>query len=112
MSPAFGVAVHADDFLPCMASEEFLACLSRPALDAAARACGLVPHKKARDTRAAIRSQVRNGTFVHPSARFALTEAERTAMAGHEPHAPAWLQGDGDAPDTADDPADPGEEDT
>jgi hypothetical protein len=70
-----------------------------------------VPHKKARETRAAIRSHARNGTFVHPAARFALTEAERAAMAGHEPHAPAWPQEDSGAPETADDPAGPGEED-
>jgi ParB family chromosome partitioning protein len=64
-----------------MASEEFLSCLSRGALEAAARAEGVNIAPRAKDTRARIITRFKDGTYHHPDALFRLTPAEQTGMA-------------------------------
>ena len=49
-----GDAIGADQFLPNMATEDFLSCLSRTALEAAAEAAGVPGRIKVKDTRAAL----------------------------------------------------------
>ena len=77
-----GVVAAADQFLPTMASEDFLKCLSKAALTAAAAENDVEPGARAKDTRAALLRAFEQRTFVHPAARFAPTEAELTAEAG------------------------------
>ena len=91
-----GVLAAADQFLPTMASEDFLKCLSKAALTAAAAENDVKPGARAKDTRAALLRAFEQRTFVHPAARFAPTEAELTAEAGR---ARIWTAtGDHDTP--------------
>lgn len=70
-----GVAIGANNFLPNMGTEEFLSCLSRPALEQSCKETPVLPRQKVRDTRAALVEHYREGRFVHPAARFAPDEA-------------------------------------
>jgi ParB family transcriptional regulator, chromosome partitioning protein len=66
---AIGAAVH----LPNMATEEFLSCLSRQALEATASANGARIGARVRDTRANLVSHFQGTTYRHPSAVFTPT---------------------------------------
>ncbi len=66
-----GDAVGADSFLPNMGSEDFLLCLSRQALEAAAKEANVLARQKVRDTRAAMVDHFKDAHFVHQSALFA-----------------------------------------
>lgn len=66
-----GDAIGADGFLPNMGSEDFLLCLSRQALEAAAKEVNVLPRPKVRETRAALVDHFKEGHFVHASALFA-----------------------------------------
>lgn len=65
-----GDAIGADGFLTNMGSEEFLLCLSRQALEAAAKEVNVLPRPKLRETRAALVEHFKEGHFVHSSALF------------------------------------------
>ena len=71
-----GSAIDADTFLPTMATEEFLPCLSRAALERAASAEGVLPGQRTKDTRAAVIARFEGSRFIYPDARFAPTDAE------------------------------------
>jgi len=71
-----GDTVGADAHLPNMATEEFLSCLSKAALEKAAAGLGVPPSPRAKETRAALIEQAGSGHFVHPGAQFAPSEAE------------------------------------
>ncbi len=66
-----GDAIGADGYLPNMGSEDFLLCLSRQALEAAAKEVNVLPRPKVRETRAALVDHFKDGHFVHASALFA-----------------------------------------
>jgi ParB/RepB/Spo0J family partition protein len=66
-----GDAIAADNFLPNMGTEDFLSCLSRPALEASCADTSVLPRQKVKDTRAALVDHFKEGHFVHPSALFA-----------------------------------------
>ncbi|MDI6834380.1 MAG: ParB N-terminal domain-containing protein [Rhizobiaceae bacterium] len=66
-----GDAIGADGYLPNMGSEDFLLCLSRQALEAAAKEVNVLPRPKVRETRAALVDHFKEGHFVHASALFA-----------------------------------------
>ncbi|RWB97230.1 MAG: plasmid partitioning protein [Mesorhizobium sp.] len=66
-----GDVVGADNFLPNMGTEEFLSCLSRPALDASCIDTAVLPRQKVKDTRAALVEHFKEGRFVHSAALFA-----------------------------------------
>lgn len=66
-----GDAIGADSFLPNMGSEDFLLCLSRQALEAAAKEANVLPRQKVRETRAALVDHFSQERFVHSSALFA-----------------------------------------
>jgi len=66
-----GEVVGADAFLPNMGTEDFLACLSRPALEASCKHTPVLPRQRVKDTRAALVEHFKEGHFVHPSALFA-----------------------------------------
>lgn len=75
-----GDILGADRFLPNMATEEFLSCLSKAAIEQVARAENVLPRDTGKATRAALIGHVGRGTYLLPAARFALTEAERTKL--------------------------------
>ena len=73
-----GEAIGANVFLPNMATQDFLSCLSRPALE---RMCGkdnpVLPRNKVKDTRAALVAHYDGETFVHEAARFTIDATVR-----------------------------------
>jgi len=122
-----GDAIGADAFLPNMATEEFLACLSLGALEAAAEASGVPVRIKVKDTRAALVEHFAEGSFIHPASTIAPTAEEVSAWAARfapkgsdDDGSGAEPSGDveGDVPEEAaadvemaDEPAEDGEED-
>ncbi|WP_064713510.1 ParB/RepB/Spo0J family partition protein [Rhizobium bangladeshense] len=63
-----GDAIGADRFLANMATEDFLSCLSRNALEATAERAGVPSRVKVKDTRAALVEHFAEGKLVHPTA--------------------------------------------
>jgi ParB family chromosome partitioning protein len=86
-----GEAIGASHRLPNMATEAFLSCLSRRALDAAARDAGVNIAPRAKDTRSRMVSHFKVGTYVHPGALFRLTAAERQALAKRSDTRHGWV---------------------
>ena len=71
-----GDAIDAKPFLSNMATEGFLSCLSKAALEKAAAAEGVRVGSRGKDTRANLIERFKDGTHVHPSALFAPTPHE------------------------------------
>jgi ParB/RepB/Spo0J family partition protein len=113
-----GEAIGASLRLPNMATEEFLSCLSRSALEGVAVAESVNIAPRAKDTRARMIERFRESSFVYPGALFRLTPEEVVAAQEARPRfdaGPVSLAGDegDDANDGAEapDPAgDDGEE--
>jgi ParB/RepB/Spo0J family partition protein len=80
-----GEAVGASFLLPNMATEEFLSCLSRDALETVARTEGVNIAPRAKDTRARMVTRFKDATFVYPGALFRVSqeELEEAAKARH-----------------------------
>ena len=76
-----GEAIGASLRLPNMATEEFLSCLSRGALETVARAEGVNIAPRAKDTRARMVTRFKDGAFVYPGTLFRLTPEEQEAAA-------------------------------
>jgi len=74
-----GEAIGASHLLPNMATEDFLSCLSRAALETVAKAEGVNIAPRAKDTRARMVTRFKDGTFVYPAALFRLTPEEQEA---------------------------------
>lgn len=66
-----GNVIGADGFLASMGTEDFLSCLSRPALEASCEGTSILPRARVKDTRAALVEHFKEGHFVHPAALFA-----------------------------------------
>ena len=66
-----GEVVGADSFLPNMGTEDFLSCLSRPALEASCKDTPVLPRQRVKDTRAALVEHFKKSHFVHSAALFA-----------------------------------------
>jgi hypothetical protein len=66
-----GAAIGADTFLANMGTEDFLSCLSRPALEGSCVDTPVLPRARVKDTRAALVEHFSEGNFVHPAALFA-----------------------------------------
>jgi ParB/RepB/Spo0J family partition protein len=79
-----GEAIGASVLLPNMATEDFLSCLSRGALETAATAEGVNTAPRAKDTRARMVTRFHEGTFVYPGARFVLTPEEQATEVAHQ----------------------------
>jgi ParB/RepB/Spo0J family partition protein len=77
-----GEAIGASVQLPNMATEDFLSCLSRGALETAARTEGVNIAPRAKDTRSRLVTRFKDGTFVWPGALFRLTVEEQAAGIG------------------------------
>jgi len=76
-----GDTIGADGFLPNMGTDEFMSCLSRPALEASCKDTPVLPRARVKDTRAALVEHFKEGPFVHPSALFAPDVTELTSWA-------------------------------
>ena len=74
-----GVALGASDHLPSMASEEFLSCLSRQALERSAAEEGVKIEPRVKDTRAALIAHCKNRIWRFPAALFTVTDEEVTS---------------------------------
>jgi ParB/RepB/Spo0J family partition protein len=74
-----GEAIGADSFLANMGTEDFLSCLSRPALEGSCVDTPVLPRARVKDTRAALVEHFREGHFVHPAALFAPDAASLAA---------------------------------
>jgi ParB/RepB/Spo0J family partition protein len=93
-----GEAIGASLRLPNMATEEFLSCLSRRALETVARAEGVNVAPRAKDTRARMVTRFKDGAFVYPGALFRLTPEELAAATERPRGRAGWV-----SPMTADD---------
>ncbi len=71
-----GETIGANAFLPNMGTDDFLSCLSRPALEASCKDTPVLPRQRVRDTRAALVEHYKEGHFVHSTALFAPDAAE------------------------------------
>jgi len=91
VSRVAGDAIDAKLFLPNMATEEFLSCLSKAALEKAAAAEGVRIGSRGKDTRANLIERFKDGTYVYPSALFAPTPDE---AAEARRQATYWVEGD------------------
>ena len=100
-----GEAIGASLRLPNMATEDFLSCLSRGALETVARAESVNIAPRAKDTRARMVTRFKDGGFVYPGALFQLTPEEQEAAAAHQHRrsAAGWVgpvtgaEGEGDS---------------
>ena len=86
-----GEAIGASLRLPNMATEEFLSCLSRGALETAATAESVNIAPRAKDTRARIVTRFKDGTFVYPGALFRLTPEELAVSAEQRHGRSGWV---------------------
>jgi ParB-like chromosome segregation protein Spo0J len=99
-----GGSVGADAYLANMGTEDFLSCLSRPALEASCAGTPVLPRARVKDTRAALVEHFKEGHFVHPAALFAADAASLTRWLGES----AVTEVDDDQADL-EDPADEGQ---
>jgi ParB family chromosome partitioning protein len=74
-----GTAIGADSFLANMGTEDFLSCVSRPALESSCVDTPVLPRARVKDTRAALVEHFKEGHFVHPAALFAPDATSLTA---------------------------------
>ncbi len=71
-----GDAIGADAHLGNMATEEFLSCLSKTAIEQVGSSLNVLPRQRVKDTRAAVIAEAAGSTYIHPAALFALSQAE------------------------------------
>ena len=71
-----GDAIGADVHLGNMATEDFLSCLSKAAIERVGSSLNVQPRQRVKDTRAAVVTEAAGSTYVHPAALFALSQAE------------------------------------
>jgi ParB family transcriptional regulator, chromosome partitioning protein len=90
-----GDAIGADAHLGNMATEEFLSCLSKTAIERVGSSLNVQPRQRVKDTRAAVIAEAAGLTYVHPAAQFALTQAE-TEHHSEAPRDYAWASRDTD----------------
>ena len=88
-----GEAIGASLRLPNMATEDFPSCLSRGALETAARTEDVNIAPRAKDTRARMVTRFKDGSFVYPGALFQLTPEEQEAAPAnrHRRSAAGWV---------------------
>jgi len=97
-----GQAIGADSYLPNMGMEEFLASLSRQALETVAKDAGVEPRARVRETRSALVTHFESDTnLVHPSALFAPEPTEVLALLKYLDHE-ASPQDEGETDDGTD----------
>ena len=90
-----GDAIGADAHLGNMATEEFLSCLSKAAIERVGSSLNVQPRQRVKDTRAAVLTEAAGSTYVHPAALFALSQAE-IAHHSEAPRDYSWAYRDND----------------
>jgi len=86
-----GEAIGASLYLPTMATDEFLSCLSRQALEKAATTEGVRAEVRVRDTRARFIERFTDTRYVYPNALFQVTAEEIAAAKTPSPsHLVRW----------------------
>jgi ParB/RepB/Spo0J family partition protein len=85
-----GEAIGASLYLPTMATEEFLSCLSRQALEKAATTEGVRAEVRVRDTRARFIERFTDTRYVYPGALFQVTAEEIAEAAASPSHLVRW----------------------
>ena len=93
-----GAAAH----LPTMATDEFLSCLSRQALERSAAEAGVKVEVRVKDTRAALVKHCDGKTWHFPGALFPLSAEEREQVGRRT----SWVGGTSGEPDAGDQPGD------
>ena len=91
-----GEAIGASAFLPTMATDEFLSCLSRQALERSAAAEGVAVEVRVKDTRARMIERFKGATWLYPGALFALSPQEIAEDAQAARYVPGHRGSDGD----------------
>jgi ParB family chromosome partitioning protein len=91
-----GAAIDAAAYLPNMATEEFLACLSRAALERSAATEGVRVEVRVKDTRARMVERFKDGTWIYPSSRFTASAEAIADLAGDEADEPTGEDADGE----------------
>ena len=71
-----GETVNAEKFLPNMATQEFLSCLSKPEIERIGSASGVLPRQTGKATRAAVVDRFKTERFIYSGAAFPLTADE------------------------------------
>ena len=94
-----GAAIDAVAYLPNMATEEFLACLSRAALERSATSEGLRVEVRVKDTRARMVERFKDGVWLYPAGQFTPSAEAISDLAGDEADEPTAEVGDGGAGD-------------
>jgi ParB family chromosome partitioning protein len=79
-----------------MATEEFLSCLSKTAIERVGSSLNVLPRQRVKDTRAAVVAEAAGSTYIHPAALFALSQAE-IAHHSETPRDYSWAYRDADA---------------
>ena len=118
-----GETVNAREFLPNMATQEFLSCLSKPEIERIGSASGVLPRQTGKATRAAVVDRFKTERFIYPGANYSLTTDEVAKLneknrdntgdygtADDEPGDESMEDGTGDDVDTGADPADDDED--
>jgi ParB family chromosome partitioning protein len=90
-----GDAIGADAHLGNMATEEFLSCLSKTAIERVGSSLNVQPRQRVKDTRAAVLTEAAGSTYIHPAALFALSQAE-IAHHSEAPRDYSWACRDND----------------
>jgi hypothetical protein len=78
-----GCTINADQFLPTMATQDFLSCVSKPEIERIAASSGVLPRPTGKATRAAVIERFKDERFVHPAAAFVMS-AEDIAKLGQK----------------------------
>lgn len=76
-----GETASAERRLPSMATEEFLSTLSKPHLERLAAEVDVLPRPTGKATRAAMVTQLSDQRWLHPAARFVLSDSDLDALA-------------------------------
>jgi ParB family transcriptional regulator, chromosome partitioning protein len=90
-----GDAIGADACLGNMATEEFLSCLSKTAIERVGSSLNVLPRQRVKETRAAVIAEAAGSTYIHPAALFALSQPE-IAHHSEAPRDYSWGYGDTD----------------
>ncbi|MBN9560424.1 MAG: ParB/RepB/Spo0J family partition protein [Alphaproteobacteria bacterium] len=97
-----GDAIGASLYLPNMATEEFLSCLSKAAVERAAATEDVRVEARAKDTRARLIERFKSGIYVYPAAVFKLTAKDLARAKDAEPR--RYVAGAGWSDPESDDP--------
>lgn len=97
-----GEAIGASTLIQNMATEEFLSCLSRTAIETVAAEAGATIGTRVRDTRAHLIAHHAGGTYVHSAALFKFNETEAAQLEEERKLNREYAADDSDFEDEAD----------